>query len=350
MRYSTGRWAIFYIVLCSLFVCVNGVQGMNRHFLDDTFKNYFKPFENHKYSAKNGFHTKSRRRHKRIFSLYDDIEEEEEEEPKKYFVSLNLLDKLSRDLAKKIVKNCKDNKYKFDHIIFLLSGGFYVGVTVYKALLKDVNNKIRLYGADVKAYDNDDKPRDKVYVADISHIVGQVKNGDKILVLDDLIDRARTMDVFCSTLRNSLEHLKNITIRTGVLLCKKRKDLPIKPDFCLYSCDPDLWIVFNYERKPEELKSNINNSSTKNNCHSYHDAPIIYPLLVEMMLILAKQQKNMQSVMQSLINGKKEDMMCYSDRRSGFRFSDINYRSRTYPPPDTNFFSIIGTKKRNSQK
>ena len=165
-----------------------------------------------------------------------------------------------------------------DVIYILLRGGAYIGnvVSEYFKIIK-TNGRPVFYAAVVARSYTDIRQQDRIMVDGWTYAPEYLRNGDRVLLVDDIYDTGRTVN-----------HLSEIIMEKGIprqdlkvavhdykVLTYNESRLPIQPDyFCrkheIASPDKDIWIHY---MSPElvglsEDEINCNYPSVKNEVKS----------------------------------------------------------------------------------
>lgn len=171
------------------------------------------------------------------FVAYSDMVEKE-------FIQANDLVRDSFALARKIY----DSGYRPDVLIVLWRGGTPVGIVIHEFLLY---KGIETYHTAIKAesYVGIGQHIEPT-VENLDRVLARVKEGSRILLVDDIFDTGRTVEKVCGLLR-----AKTCEIRIATLFYKPDKNCTsLTPDF--YMRKTDRWIVFPHELldlTPEEI-------------------------------------------------------------------------------------------------
>jgi hypoxanthine phosphoribosyltransferase len=132
-----------------------------------------------------------------------------------------------------IYKQMVADNYRPTAIIGLLRGG----VIPARIFCDYFNVTLDFFTIDVKLYNGigtmEEKPKIREFEEDLIR-------GRKILIVDDIIDSAKTMSAV-------LEHLKEEDIKTATLYCKETAKM--KPNYYACVAKENEWISFTWERR-----------------------------------------------------------------------------------------------------
>jgi hypoxanthine phosphoribosyltransferase len=157
--------------------------------------------------------------------------------PEELHISLKELITLTKRFIEKIPKN------RFDYLLCIPTGG-----VVFGRFVKDYLN-LPLGFISASAYKQGErKPRDNRVV--IGNLSITEPLGERVLLLDDLVDTGITMDAICNHLKKNYD-IK--IIETGVLY--KKNQTIFQPHYWVE--ETSKWVIFPYERN-EFLREKIN--------------------------------------------------------------------------------------------
>ncbi|MDD5502725.1 MAG: phosphoribosyltransferase family protein [Candidatus Thermoplasmatota archaeon] len=157
----------------------------------------------------------------------------------KLYVDANSLLSDSMRLARKVW----DSGFRPDRIIALWRGGTPVGIAVHE-FLKVKGAKMEHMAIKAQSYVKFEQTG-KVDIIGIEHVVEGIKQGEKLLVVDDVFDTGLTMEAVARAIKESCKE-KRPDVRTATVYYKPLNNrTSIKPDFYVKECNG--WIVFPHE-------------------------------------------------------------------------------------------------------
>jgi hypoxanthine phosphoribosyltransferase len=133
------------------------------------------------------------------------------------------------ELGRKI----EEGKIKYDSVLGIMRGGYIVGLYLSHHL------KLPLFGIQVQnhRYNEPERGERKIELS-MTEICGLGELGEKVLVVDEIIDRGETMRV----VTNKLKDLHKIC-DTASIICNDCH----KPTYYVDSIPEGYWVVFPYE-------------------------------------------------------------------------------------------------------
>ena len=175
------------------------------------------------------------------------------EEVKKFFISPEMLENDSWGFAKKMFKKGLD----FDLFVGVTRGGAQVSIYIQEVFSVLTNAKKAYATIQAQSYKGVFDSGD-VAVDNISGVLRQVKDKTRILVVDDIFDRGRTLETVKRELLNKIDK-KDVTITIASLYYKpENRIVDITPDEYYKTFDSKEWIVLPHELEDltiEEMKA-----------------------------------------------------------------------------------------------
>lgn len=177
-------------------------------------------------------------------------------EIQKKFISPEQLRKLSYMLAKEIYTSGWIPKF----VVGLWRGAGFITICVDEYLLMK-GHKTDCIAIRTSRYEGVDKTREKVEVHNLGYLRERVKEGDRILIVDDVWDAGTTIQA----VKKELLSLK-AEIRVGVVYYKPRRNKypNDRPDYFIEESDE--WLVFPHELEAlsqKEIQSHMGNIDEK---------------------------------------------------------------------------------------
>ncbi|MCK4651045.1 hypothetical protein KAT08_02595 [Candidatus Babeliales bacterium] len=159
-----------------------------------------------------------------------------EKTPKRVYISSQHLLESSFKLANLIFAS----DFRPTFLIALWRGGAPIGMVVeeyfsYKKSLINKHVTVR-----TSAYDNG-KLKNNVEIFDLDYVIRTIKNEDKLLIVDDIIDSGSTVKAILEEIKKRCGSNTPNDIKVATVYYKPKKSLII-PDYYLY--ETDYWIVF----------------------------------------------------------------------------------------------------------
>lgn len=171
---------------------------------------------------------------------------------RKEFISAECM----RDSALKLAhKMYKEDRFVPDIIYVLLRGGAYMGnvFSEYYKLIRKRNHERPVYYAAVvaRSYENM-KLETEVRIDGWTYAPEHLRNGDKILIVDDIFDTGKTINALVGVILSKgipREDVKVAVFDYKVALYKSTPRLPIQPDYycrkhVLESIEDESWIHY----------------------------------------------------------------------------------------------------------
>lgn len=157
-----------------------------------------------------------------------------------------------RNNALKLARDIHRSGFEPDVIYVLLRGGAYIGnvISEYFKIIRRSKRPV-FYAAVVARSYLDIREQDRVMVDGWTYSPEHLRNGDKILLVDDIFDSGRTMNFLAEIILEKgipREDLK-IAVHDYKVFQGQNERLPVQPDFyCrkhqISSPDDDVWIHY----------------------------------------------------------------------------------------------------------
>jgi len=172
---------------------------------------------------------------------------------KKKFISPDELRLQSFKLAQRVVSS----GFNVTFLVALWRGGAPIGCYVHEYLKYKGNNADHI-AIRTSRYTGIGSCNEEVIVHNLTYLKEQAKQGDTILLVDDVWDSGKSIEAFIEKIDKELSHLK-LVIRVATIYYKpKRNKLLIQPDYFVEETDE--WLVFPHELEglsKEEIISNF---------------------------------------------------------------------------------------------
>ena len=160
-----------------------------------------------------------------------------------------------------------DSKYVPTFLLILWRGGGPIGIAIHE-LLKFKNIDTNHMVLKTSSYNNFEQSN-QIYIDDMSNLVKNISQEDKLLIIDDIFDSGRTYAAVLSALDDQCGSNCPSEIRLAVPWYKPEKNkTKYIPDYFLHTTDQ--WVVFPHEldalnnrelaihRPVLEMKNNLN--------------------------------------------------------------------------------------------
>lgn len=169
-------------------------------------------------------------------------------EPKKLYIDPIGLRKQSFMLGKKVI----EDGFKPDFLVALWRGGAPVGMYTQE-LLKYKGIKTDHIAIRTSRYTGIDVCEGEVQIHGLEYLIKKVKEGNSILLCDDVWDSGRSIDAFLEKLKRKIPYFSTLDVRVATLYYKptrnKSKD---KPRYFVEETDE--WLVFPHELEGMTIK------------------------------------------------------------------------------------------------
>jgi hypoxanthine phosphoribosyltransferase len=134
----------------------------------------------------------------------------------------------------------KNDNYIPDVIIPIAKGGI-----IPAGMLSQFYPKVQIYTVQTVSYSELDKPNKDVKVYIPESIGKDLKNKNKILIIDDIFDTGRTIKELVKVLKENDIKYNNLTIATLFF----RDSTEDQPDYFTYAIKEGIWLKFPWEMK-----------------------------------------------------------------------------------------------------
>jgi len=161
----------------------------------------------------------------------------------KIFISPNKMEKDSWEFAINLHKTGE----VFDWVVGVTRGGAQISVYVQEALSL-ISQKTKSYATiHAYSYTGIGEAKSEVVVRDLEPLLADIKEGESILVIDDVFDRGVTLSAIKDKLEDRLKD-KKATVKLGALYYKpENSTVAIAPDFYFRTYKGADWLVFPHE-------------------------------------------------------------------------------------------------------
>ncbi len=151
------------------------------------------------------------------------------------------LRQLSFQLAKQVV----DSEWHPDYLIALWRGGAPIGCYVHE-FFKYHNIHTDHVAIRTSRFTGIGEANEMVQVHSASYVTSQLKDGDKVLIVDDVWDSGKTMMAVHKHLRESTE--AEFELRTACVHFKPKANVTgVEPEYFVSSMEPSDWLVYPHE-------------------------------------------------------------------------------------------------------
>lgn len=162
--------------------------------------------------------------------------------PPKVFITAQQLEQDSWAFARQLHRA----GVEVDGIVGITRGGVQISVYIQEALSVLQKKSIRYNTVEASSYTGIGKAGG-VLLRHVDPLVDQVNAGDTLLVLDDIFDRGRTLDVVKKTLEMRLQPF-DVNIMVAALYYKpENNEVDITPDHHYKIMPASDWLVFPHE-------------------------------------------------------------------------------------------------------
>ena len=161
----------------------------------------------------------------------------------KYYISAEDLLQDSFLLAKKIF----DLGYHPDHIIGIWRGGSPIAIAIHE-YFDYMGVESQHHPVKISSYTDIDQQKKQILIKGLSDLLDPIKFGEKILIVDDVLDTGRSLAALLRELANKNIDLQPQRCKIACPWYKPTRNLTsIKPDFYLRTTHD--WLVFPHELK-----------------------------------------------------------------------------------------------------
>ena len=137
-----------------------------------------------------------------------------------------------------------ESKYKPTFLLILWRGGGPIGVAIHE-LFKFKNIKINHMVLKISSYTNFEQSN-QIHIDDMSNLVKNISQQDKLLIIDDIFDTGRTYAAVMDALVEECGENHPSEIRVAVPWYKpERNKTKYIPDYFIHTTDQ--WVVFPHE-------------------------------------------------------------------------------------------------------
>lgn len=176
--------------------------------------------------------------------LDDEISKEEKlaQDLQKVFITADQLEKDSWMFAKSIF----DQGYDFDVFAGITRGGAQIAIymqEVFELLTKKKKKFAAIHASSYKGIGN----ASEVTVGSIDALISVTRNGDKILVVDDIFDRGSTFDAVVETIKKRMPKKEFIVYKAAMYYKPHNRQVQMEPDFYHRAYATSDWIVLPHE-------------------------------------------------------------------------------------------------------
>ena len=144
-------------------------------------------------------------------------------------------------LGQKIIKD----KFNPTFMVALWRGGASIGMYIHEQLKW---NKINCDHIAIRTsrYTGIDTSNEEVIIHNLTYITERLKEGDSILLVDDVWDTGKTIEALIKRLEKEIPFYKTLDVRVATIYFKPTKNVTnFKPNYFIH--DTDKWLVFPHE-------------------------------------------------------------------------------------------------------
>lgn len=185
---------------------------------------------------------------------------------KKEFVTPNVYRNNAIKLVSKIFY---EDHFVPDIIYASLRGGAYMAnifSEFYKVACKDKDHPVFYAAVVARSYSDMKRTEGRVVVDGWTYSPEHLRNGDKILLVDDIFDTGKTVNELARVIMDKgipRSALKVAVYDYKVPLYKHKDPLPIQPDYycrkhVMNSIEDEVWIHYNYHEIESLTKEEVN--------------------------------------------------------------------------------------------
>jgi len=162
---------------------------------------------------------------------------------KKHYISAEDLLQDSFLLAKKVF----DFGYRPDHIIGIWRGGSPIAIAIHE-YFDYLGVESQHHPIKISSYTDIDQQKKQIRIKGLSDLLDTIKLGEKILIVDDVLDTGRSLAELLRELANKNIDLRPQRCKIACPWYKPTRNLTsIQPDFYLRTTHN--WLVFPHELK-----------------------------------------------------------------------------------------------------
>jgi len=162
---------------------------------------------------------------------------------KKHYISAEDLLQDSFLLAKKVF----DFGYRPDHIIGIWRGGSPIAIAIHE-YFDYLGVESQHHPVKISSYTDIDQQKKQIRIKGLSDLLDTIKFGEKILIVDDVLDTGRSIAALLRELANKNIDLQPQGCKIACPWYKPTRNLTsIQPDFYLRTTHD--WLVFPHELK-----------------------------------------------------------------------------------------------------
>ena len=137
---------------------------------------------------------------------------------------------------------CHSTEVPFDIVIGITRGGAPIAFYIQEFLLKYWKIPIGFATLRTRSYDNIGSAG-KVEIGSLEEVKDELGNGTRILLVDDIFDRGKTIEATIDALTRNFPQVENITIAT-LYYKPENCTVELKPDFFVREYKGNEWVVF----------------------------------------------------------------------------------------------------------
>lgn len=145
----------------------------------------------------------------------------------------------------RLARKVWDSGFRPDFLVGLWRGGTPAGIVIQEFF------KYKGVGMDhiavrTERYSGIDEKVDEVRVHGLGYVIDNVKNTDRLLIVDDVLDEGRTMEFLIEEIKNRARANSPREIKVAVVHYKpNRNKSNVKPDYFIH--EDNSWVVFPHE-------------------------------------------------------------------------------------------------------
>lgn len=139
-------------------------------------------------------------------------------------------------------KICKSTDTPYDLVIGITRGGAPIAFYIQEFLLKYWGKSIGFATLRTRSYDEIGSAG-KVEIGSLEEVSDELGSGRKVLLVDDIFDRGKTIEATINALSNKFPQLEEITIAT-LYYKPENCTVDLKPDYYVREYEGHEWVVF----------------------------------------------------------------------------------------------------------
>ena len=150
-----------------------------------------------------------------------------------------------RQMSFQLAKQVMDTQWYPDYMIALWRGGASIGCHVHE-FFKYHNVDVDHVAIRTSRFTGIGEAKETVQVHSASYVTSKLKEGDKVLIVDDVWDSGKTMMAVHKHLKESTK--VGFELRTACLHFKPKANVTgVVPEYYVASMEPSDWLVYPHE-------------------------------------------------------------------------------------------------------